>query len=227
MKRILITGCDKGLGYSLASACLDQGWHVLALGGDPAPQLAEHPHCKVSSLNLQQRDTYRDAIATLLQAGQPDLVVLNAGILSANQELHQITLDELDHVFQTNLWEQKFILDILLQQCPSVPRVIAINSRAMVLGHHGWSSSALSKAGLNMLMRLYAVAHPEMHFCAVNPGWLQATAPTSQHQPPQPSPMELAHLLLQQLPQLRQVESGSFVDLLEPVAGAAAEGSSL
>lgn len=208
MRRLLMTGSGSSLGQGIASTFLAAGWQVLALGKDSPAEISHHPQFRFSPLDFQQRPQYRQALTHLLQEGQPDLVLLNAGVLLPEQEFHHVSLEELDHAFQTNLWAHRLILDLLLQLTPGIPQVIALNSRSLTNGHHGWGAYALSKSGLNMLMRLYAAEHPQVHFCALAPGnknhAVQADAL---------SPHAIAQEVLRLLPELPKAPSGCFVEI--------------
>jgi len=213
MKHLLMTGSENCLGEGIATTFLEEGWQVLALGNQPSPPLRAHRQFHFSPLDFSLRPQYPEALSRLLHLGQPDLVLLNAGVLLPQQAIASLSLDDLDRSFQTNLWAHRLILDILLQQTPGIAQVIALNSRSLSNGHHGWGSYALSKSGLNMLMRLYAVEHPEVHFCALAPGQLNQANPAALAGDPALEPATLGRRILQLLPFLQTTPSGSFLEL--------------
>ncbi len=61
-------------------------------------------------------------------------------------------------------------MDWLLEWGRPVRQVIMVSSGATVLGNKGWGAYALSKAGLNMLARLYDHEFPDTHISALAPG---------------------------------------------------------
>ena len=52
----------------------------------------------------------------------------------------------------------------------TIDQVIAISSGASQSGSRGWNGYSLSKAALNMLVKLYAGERPETHFTSLAPG---------------------------------------------------------
>lgn len=218
MKRMLLTGSEGCLGQGVATAFLEAGWQVLALGNLPSATLLEHPQFHFSPLDFSLRPQYPEALNRLLQWGQPNLILLNSEVLQPQQEIQSLSLDDLDQAFQTNLWAHRLILDLLLPQALGIVQVIALNSRSLAIGHHGWGSYALSKSGVNMLMRLYAVAQPEVHFCALAPGHLNQASPVDDVAP-NADFRSLGQQILRLMPRLQAAPSGSFLELEQMVPG--------
>jgi len=69
-----------------------------------------------------------------------------------------------------NVWANKVLLDTLIQCVDRIHQVVAISSGASVSGSRGWNVYAISKAALNMMIKLYAKERPETHFTALAPG---------------------------------------------------------
>ncbi|MGB0583111.1 MAG: SDR family NAD(P)-dependent oxidoreductase, partial [Limisphaerales bacterium] len=96
--------------------------------------------------------------------------ILNAGILGPIADLRNQSIDTLKNVLDVNLWANKNLLDLLLDRGLAIARVVGISSGASVNGNRGWGGYSLSKAALNMLMKLYAKEREDIHFSALAPG---------------------------------------------------------
>jgi NAD(P)-dependent dehydrogenase (short-subunit alcohol dehydrogenase family) len=141
-------------------------------------------------------------------------------------------LDEMLRVMDVNVWANKPILDTIFAGGRRVDQVIAISSGAAVSGSRGWNGYAISKAALNMLVKLYASERPETHFSALAPGLadtamqesMRALAPDPRFAtverlrmaagtPEMPTPEALAPRLARAIEAVRSVKSGAFTDL--------------
>jgi len=171
MKSVLVTGVSSGIGLELAKAYLDQGYRVLGISRRSPEELAGNAQFRFQSIDLSQPEEIAPGLKGLLEGiGELDLVILNAGRLGSFGDLGEADLAELKATMQVNLWSNKQILDTLFESIGTVHQVVTISSGAAVNGNRGWSGYALSKAALNMFTKLYAMARPETHFCALAPG---------------------------------------------------------
>lgn len=99
-----------------------------------------------------------------------DVVFLNAGTLGRIQDTSATSLAEMKAQMDVNVWANKVILDFLIDQNVTAVQLIAISSGASISGNLGWNGYSLSKAALNMLVKLYAHEMHETHLCALAPG---------------------------------------------------------
>jgi NAD(P)-dependent dehydrogenase (short-subunit alcohol dehydrogenase family) len=131
------------------------------------------------------------------------------------------------------MWANKVILDFILDKKIKVKQVIAISSGASVNGSLGWNGYSLSKAALNMLVKLYAAEMRETHLSAIAPGLVKTEMIDSillgdhdvkRYQSVQSlrdsekmclvhSAERIAAKISSLLPRLLQEESGSFIDI--------------
>jgi NAD(P)-dependent dehydrogenase (short-subunit alcohol dehydrogenase family) len=81
-----------------------------------------------------------------------------------------MSLDAMKRVMDVNVWANKPVLDTVFAGERKVDRVVAISSGAAVSGSRGWNGYAISKAALNMFIRLYAAERPETQFISLAPG---------------------------------------------------------
>lgn len=227
---ILITGVSSGIGHGLAKQYLSQGKTVFGLSRRTPRDLEG---LKFRALDLARYADVAPAIADLIPRGTVlDLVLLNAGVLGEIKDLAKCSPDELREVMEINVWSCKAVLDALWAHGVTTPEVVAISSGAAVKGHRGWGAYAVSKAALNMLMQVYAVERPDVHFLALAPGlvdtgmqeYMRTLPDTPEYAsvkrlkeahgtPSMPDPTTFAKRLVELIPALKAQPTGSFVDV--------------
>ncbi|WP_324676515.1 SDR family oxidoreductase [Hymenobacter sp. GOD-10R] len=230
MKRILITGANRGLGLELTRQYLERGDQVFAASRQPdaATELqqlqAQYPdHLFPITLDVTD-DASLTAAHAAVRAKTDGLEILinNAGIYPGasadeptNQRLGQLTVQGAMHVMQTNalgpiLVAQQF-LDLLQNGVKA--RILSLSSG---LGSLTWKSSgdpyhySASKAALNMYMRSLAaeVGHYGIISVLVDPGWVRTGMGGSGATLP---PSDSARGIIRIADQLHIEENGSFL----------------
>jgi len=165
----MITGTSTGLGLAFARRCLarDDMVYGLSRGGCPI----EHEDLVDLEFDLADLSNIDAAMGVLLDGvTHLDLLILNAGILGEIQPMAELEMDRLRDVMDINVWSNKMLLDSIYARGIQVDQVIAISSGAAVNGNKGWGAYSLSKAALNMLVKLYATEQLDTHFIALAPG---------------------------------------------------------
>lgn len=99
-----------------------------------------------------------------------DLVILNAGVLGRFGDLREAEVEDLEHTMRVNVWCNAVLFDVLHTVGVRYSQVVAISSGASVNGNRGWSGYSVSKAALNMLIKLLAAENSDAHFCSLAPG---------------------------------------------------------
>lgn len=209
----LVTGASRGLGRAVALALARQGAHIVAtartvgaleeldddiraLGGTTT----------LLPLDLRKGDKIDQLGPTLFQRwGKLDILVGNAGQLGPLSPLPHITVDAWSTVLDVNLtanWRLIRTLDPLLQRS-SAGRAIFVTSGASS-GHHAyWGPYAVSKAGLEALVRTYAAELESSSVRAnlINPGavrtQMRAKAFPGENPETLPTPSEIAPLFVE------------------------------
>ena len=227
MANILITGVSSGLGEALAKAYLDKGDTVYAIGKTIPHMLDKNPHFFFFPYDLSDTFLIQSTLKEFLQHRSFDIVILNAGLLGEIQPLYQTDLADLKDVMEVNVWANKELIDTLHANA-QVKQIVGISSGAAVNGSEGWGAYSISKASLNMLLKVYAKELPEIHFTALAPGVINT--PMVQHiienvddalypsakrlkQAEIREPQKAAKLLIDTFPKLFAYESGSFLDV--------------
>lgn len=160
---VYISGTSRGIGKALAEHyCIEN--NVFGISRSGQTDKFNHVQCDLTDyerLNIKVTEQ-------LKEIDELDLVFLNAGVLGKIQTLKEADMSDMKFTMEVNLWSQKVLLDLLLTK--KVKTVIAISSGAAVNGSKGWSAYSLSKAALNMLIKLYADEFKETKFIALAPG---------------------------------------------------------
>ncbi len=169
MKKVFITGVSSGLGEALAERCLQRGDQVFAVGRHENKRLLNQPGYTFYPLDLSDLSMLRENLKSFVHHHEYDLVILNAGMLGEIREMSEISLDEARTVMDVNLWANKQIIDTLDLHATS-KQIVAVSSGAAVNGSKGWGPYAISKAALNMMIKVYAAEKPWTHFSAIAPG---------------------------------------------------------
>lgn len=168
LKTALITGVSSGLGYALASLYLNKGYQVIGIGRS-RPSI-DSSSFFFYSIDLSDLTQIQTSFKPILETRDSiDICYLNAGILGKIDSMLELTQDDIEKVMNINVWANKEILDALVQ-FKNIKTIIAISSGASVNGSYGWGGYSLSKASLNMLMKLYAKEMPQSLLFSIAPG---------------------------------------------------------
>lgn len=173
--RVLITGVSSGLGHGLAKLYLKRGFIVYGISRREPGNLIQEKSFHFATADLKDFKATEEALEKLIDAQDVELVILNAGILGSFGDMTTTELEVMMEVMDVNLWANKVILDYLFKNSVNVKQVVAISSGASVSGARGWNAYGMSKAALNMMMKLYAADRPETHFCALAPGLVDSS----------------------------------------------------
>jgi NAD(P)-dependent dehydrogenase (short-subunit alcohol dehydrogenase family) len=227
MANILITGVSSGLGEALAKAYLEKGDTVYAIGKTIPHMLDKYPHFFFFPYDLSETFLIQSTLKEFLQNRSFDIVILNAGLLGDIQSLYETDLAELKDVMEVNVWANKELIDTLHANA-QVKQIVGISSGAAINGSKGWGAYSISKAGLNMLLQVYAKELPEIHFTALAPGVINTSMvrhiienvddklyPSAKRlkEAEIREPQKAAKLLIETFPKLFAYESGSFLDV--------------
>jgi NAD(P)-dependent dehydrogenase (short-subunit alcohol dehydrogenase family) len=178
----LITGATRGIGRAVALAYAQEGAHVI-LTGRTAGALEEVDDevralgggATLVTLDLKRLDKVDALGPTIYQRWQKlDILVGNGGILGPLSPLGHISAEAWDEEITVNLtanWRLIRTLDPLLRMSDA-GRAIFVSSGAASRPRAYWGPYAVSKAGVEALVRTYAdeVANTPVRANLVNPG---------------------------------------------------------
>jgi len=224
-KNILITGCSSGLGLALTNLYLQKGFKVYGISRNK-PNI-ENENFIFKAYDLKQiKNIKADLTNFIKEIKEFETVYLNAGMLGEIKSSLDINLDELNEVYELNVYANKELLDIFAL-C-EVKNIITISSGASKNGSKGWAAYSLSKAGVNMLMNLYSKEMPNTKLLAVAPGVIETPMtdyirfeiddeeyPSAKRlkEGEIQTPNEAAQRLNNVITRINEFESGSFIDV--------------
>ena len=168
---IFITGVSSGIGWGLSNYYLSNGHEVYGVSRRIPKDLINKSNFHHSICDLTDFKSSASTIYSLVQGVEKiDLVILNAGMLGEITNMKDQSIDEMKKVFEINVWANKPIIDVLIENVSEVDKIVAISSGAAVNGSRGWGGYSISKAALNMFIKLYAAENKKTRFYAFAPG---------------------------------------------------------
>lgn len=171
---VLITGVSSGLGHGLAEVFLERGATVYGCSRRKPQDLIDKG-MRFASIDLGNAADGASALKEwIAPVGAFDLVILNAGKLGQIRDMQEAPLEDLRETMEINVWSNKWVLDVLFKSVSNVKQVVAISSGASLSGSRGWNGYSISKAALNMLIKLYAGERPDTHFTSLAPGLIDS-----------------------------------------------------
>jgi NAD(P)-dependent dehydrogenase (short-subunit alcohol dehydrogenase family) len=182
----LITGANKGLGREAARQLVAAG-HIVYVGARDAERgraAAAAVGGRFVALDVTSDESVR-AAAKLIDAevGHLDVLVNNAGIAGGFRPAGEITADDMQILYATNVFgvvrvTQAFLPLLHNSAAPVIVNVSSgMGSFAVTTDPSRFESTLVglaypsSKAALNMVTTMYAKAYPDMRINAVDPGY--------------------------------------------------------
>ena len=225
-----ITGANKGLGYETARRLAERGGHVIIGARDPERGQAAADRLGVRFVPIDVTDdaSVRNAAADIeAQEGRVDVLINNAGIIGSHAPADQITGQDAEAVFATN------VVGIVRVTSAFLPLLGKSAAPAVINVSSGMGSQALthdpqrvestiaaplytaSKAAVTMLTTQYAKALPDIRFNAADPGY---TATDLNGHRGHQSVAEGTDAIVALATEDPSAGTGRFVDRLGPVA---------
>jgi NAD(P)-dependent dehydrogenase (short-subunit alcohol dehydrogenase family) len=178
----LVTGASRGIGRAVVMALSDAGAHVILVARTTGAleEVDDEVRARGGSATLVQLDLRKpdrvDALGPSIfeRWGKLDIVAANAGILGPLSPLAHVTNDAWAGVMEINLnanWRLIRTLDPLLRRSDA-GRAIFVSSGAASAKNAYWGPYAVSKAGLEALVKTYAheIEATAIRANIINPG---------------------------------------------------------
>ena len=189
MKKVFITGANRGIGLELTRQLLANGDFVIATCRQPAKAVGLHALTETfaDQLMIQQLDvTNDDSVAAAKTAVSHkvtslDMLINNAGILYDQEVLANFDSAKMAHTFNVNVIGVMRVVSqfIGLLRQGNQPQIINISSQlgsmlenAQNTGRYSYNSS---KAALNMITRklVHDTKEDNITVISMHPGWVQ------------------------------------------------------
>jgi NAD(P)-dependent dehydrogenase (short-subunit alcohol dehydrogenase family) len=235
MRRVVVTGANRGLGLEFTRQLAAAGDEIVATARQPKTadelnKLASTSGGRVSVVRLDVADP-ADAEAAALHVGERfdgvDLLINNAAIWTAPDQpdragsgpLADLRPDAVADVLRVNSVGPLLVTQALAPGLAAAGRAVVVNlsswlgsiAEATRWGGRGNLAYAMSKAALNMLTRRLAVelAGQGTIVVSMSPGWVATDmgGPSAPLEPP-----ESVKGMLNVLDALTPAQSGSFLD---------------
>ncbi len=191
-RNALVTGGGSGLGLACARALLEEGAHVTLMGRratalrEARNLLGAHDRHAAGVTTHSGDVTNESHVASAVRAAASpgdhlDVVVCAAGSGAGGGPIAAIELDEWNRCLATNLTGAMLTMKHAVPLMGEGGSVVALSSIAGVLTHRYMTAYAVSKAGLEMLVRNVAdeVGSAGVRVNAIRPGLV----PTSLSEP--------------------------------------------
>lgn len=232
MKRVLITGANRGIGLEFVRQCIQRGDHVFAGARNPdqavdLDRLARevHPRLTIVPLDVADEESIRAAHSLVMDhVDGLDLLINNAGINAGSRDagdrsrhtrVGSLSMEAMLKVLRVNAVAPVIVAQTFLPLLKSgnAPKIASISSGlgSIARAGGGYYSYGASKAALNMLMKSLAVDLSNDGIISVlfNPGWVKtdmggASAPVA--------PEESVSGMLAVIDRLTMDETGHFLN---------------
>jgi NAD(P)-dependent dehydrogenase (short-subunit alcohol dehydrogenase family) len=223
---VFITGVSSGLGKSLMEEYIKTGHSVYGMSRKVVKE------CNHVSCDLGKLETVETKLEELLDSiSNIDVVILNAGMLGEIKLFQEWSLSEISEIMNLNVWSNKIIIDWLLDK-KKIKQVVSISSGASEHTYKGWSGYSLSKSALRMMMDVYSKDANNGHFMSVAPGLINTSMQDylcnkvdrkkfpiidkfidAKNNNLIDSSEVIACKLIKLIPQLKEFENGSYIDM--------------
>ena len=181
MPTALITGCDSGLGRSLAKQYADGGCAVIATYRDLGNRQPHPGNVRHYALDVADGGSF-SALKREIGDEPLDLMISNAGISGQVGALGGLDFEHAESLLQVNLIGALRLVDAFVDNVAAGRgRIVLISSRMGSIGLNASGGSyayRASKAGLNALGRSLAIdLFPRgVTVVMIHPGWLRTDA---------------------------------------------------
>jgi NAD(P)-dependent dehydrogenase (short-subunit alcohol dehydrogenase family) len=204
MRRIMITGSSRGLGFELVRQLLDNGDKIIACNRNPSryPELLElkgkfDDKLILIDLDVSDKDSIDNAFTIVCQEIDGlDILINNAGIRFGaeekyNDELGKLYKENFERIFNVNTIAPVLIVEKFLPLIKNGkdPIIVNISSTSGSIGRRtrkggGYSYSA-SKAALNMITKTLSLDLQEdgVTVVSIHPGWVKTTMEYTENAP--------------------------------------------
>lgn len=187
-RRVLVTGASRGLGLEFVRQLLARGDAVIAACRRPgdANALAELAATDPDRLRVHAFEVTDPASRTALldhvdaDWGAIDVLINNAGVLASGERFGQLDAATFRTAFETNTLGPLLLAEaatplLAKGRAPVAAYLSSVLGSIASTQHFYTPSYAVSKAALNMAVRLAAIAMAEhgIRSVALHPGWVR------------------------------------------------------
>lgn len=178
MDNVIITGASGGIGKELVNQYSKVGYRVFALDiNAPTTQLDNVVYCNV---DLRDCHAIEECFINIYERyGAIHILINNGAISHFCQDITNITLEQANSVFDTNLrgalWCAKNFVSC--NKGAQYGRIVNISSTRHIMNEPNWELYGATKGGISSLTTALCVslANSGITVNTVSPGWIQCT----------------------------------------------------
>ena len=164
MKKIIITGTSRGIGYELALQFANAGHQVLAISRKTPQALLENQNITCLSVDLAKENELKAVETFVSQTWKKvDIIIHNAGSL-VNKPFGQTTQEDFENVYKVNVFGVANLTRTCLPYLIRGSHVVSISSMGGIQGSMkfaGLSAYSSSKGAVITLSELLAEEYKE------------------------------------------------------------------
>lgn len=135
MKRIIVTGTSRGIGYELVQILADQGHQVLALSRNETPcKLLNKQNITTFSFDITQASHFQKVVDFVESDWEGvDVLINNAGAL-LNKPFAETTMEAFEAVYKVNVFGVAELTRVVLPYMKEGSHVVTVSSMGGVQG---------------------------------------------------------------------------------------------
>ncbi len=165
MKKIIVTGTSRGIGFETAKLLASQGNQVLAISRQINPTLAQMANVTCLSVDICKAEDLlkvSEFIHTTWQ-DELDIIINNAGQI-VNKPFEELSLEDFQRVYQVNVFGVVSLIQECIKFLKPLSHVVTISSMGGVQGvmkFGGLAAYSSSKGAVTILSELLAEEYKE------------------------------------------------------------------
>ena len=185
MKKVVITGANRGIGLGLTKVFLSENHQVIAATRNPkeSSYLLDLKKKYSQTLNIVALDvTKKHSISKFSESiyfKSIDILINNAGVMEKkNVSFNTLDISEVRKIIEVNTIGPMRVIQVLIDKlllssnCKNVLITSKMGSISDNFGG-GYYSYRISKSALNMFCRSISVDYPTLTSIVLHPGWVK------------------------------------------------------
>jgi len=214
IKKVLITGASRGIGFALTKLFLERGYKVIGACRSGEIDNLSHPNLDVIELDLSNSTSIRYVATVLKKESKIDILINNAGI-GPDLDIDLPTEESFKQTFDVNVTGTVLFTESLIEIINQGGSIVNISSEMGSIENCKRIDSVayrMSKSALNMYTKILSNRlKASLRVVSIHPGWVRTTIAESNIDNGRLSPEESAIKLFDYI--IGDFETGMFWDV--------------